>query len=295
MQYRYDTTIERTVYPATEVDDASAAWLTLCLAEMLDDWFGQMHRTLYREGDAQLQLGYQAISFPTADYAENYGPLVMQINTSWPLQSFGTARNGELVGISFSPEKKKLRMSQHSTSGTWYESLDGLYLNLQFPDAASARCLAILLQAAETGQPVVALPWKDAAFLESQQLASPDRTLSYCYVALHGEEQPDPLACLTGLTLEQKQSLWQLFLEGKAYPPEFEWLWDQLSESAPPPDWTEWSLALYQVLDRLHFHFVCSGSQFELQDGDGKRLYFSVDHNTGAERVLMKVLFPLNR
>ena len=84
------------------------------------------------------------------------------------------------------------------------------------------------------------------------------------------------------------------FLEKHLVPPEFEWVRDALLQDGVP-NWIEWHLALYRTLEQLGIRFLCNGSQFELLDSAGKRLYFSVDHTTAVEHVLMKILFPQNQ
>ena len=49
------------------------------------------------------------------------------------------------------------------------------------------------------------------------------------------------------------------------------------------------------MLEQLKIRFLCRRDQFELLDGEGKRLYFSVEHAEAAEQVLMKILFPLHQ
>lgn len=117
----------------------------------------------------------------------------------------------------------------------------------------------------------------------------------YCYVSLDTDSaQENPVVCLSGLQLQQKETLWRLFLEKHLVPPEFEWLRDALLQDGVQ-NWIEWHLALYRTLEQLGIRFLCSGGQFELMDSAGKRLYFSVDHTNAAEHVLMKILFPLNQ
>ena len=140
----------------------------------------------------------------------------------------------------------------------------------------------------------VALEWEYADFLEQQRLARIDRTLSYCYVSLEEEESADPVGWLSGLTLQQKCELWRMFLGKRLFLPEFEWLRDAMLQGAVP-NWIEWHLALYRVLEEENIRFFCKDGQFELLDKEGHRIYFGVDHSEAAEQVLMKVLFPLNQ
>ena len=62
--------------------------------------------------------------------------------------------------------------------------------------------------------------------------------------------------CLAGLTMEQKEVLWRLFLEKRLLPPEFEWLRNALLKDVAP-NWAEWNLALYHVLEQLKIRFLC--------------------------------------
>ncbi len=55
-----------------------------------------------------------------------------------------------------------------------------------------------------------------------------------CYVQL--AEEAGLSDRLAGLSLEQKQCLWWLFLERRVYPPEFEWLWSELAGDWPGLD-----------------------------------------------------------
>lgn len=235
MRFRYNQTIERTICPKTVAVENSPAWLIICLIKSLNDWLGLPHRVFYRHGDRQLKIGYKVLSFPTDELAENFGSLVSKTDQTWPLEVFGIADSGELIGISFAGDGDSLVMRQQSVSGVWFDELRDLYLTLLLPDIKAARCLFDLLRAVEDGRPAAAMEWEYADFLEQQHLACIDRTLSFCYVYFE-QDCPDdaPLACLLSLTLEQKQKLWLLFLEKRIFPPEFEWLWDTLVNQCAP-------------------------------------------------------------
>jgi len=85
----------------------------------------------------------------------------------------------------------------------------------------------------------------------------------FCYVSLGGiPAQEKPNARLAGLTLEQKSTLWRLFLKVRPLPPEFEWLRDAWMQCSVPHR-IEWRLSLYGVLEQLGIRFICSGNKFE--------------------------------
>ena len=291
MLFRYNFTREQKVRPLIDdVEDETPGRLLLQLIRLLDQWFDGVHKSICSAGSGRLQIGYPAVSMPVGPFGDSYGLVLSRLNEQWPVQCFGTAEeSGELVGISFAEDRGQLLLRQQSISGVWCEELLGLYLEIDLPDAGAADCMAALLLADEREVCTVALDWKYRDFLEGQQLSEPDTTLAFCYVTL-ADDEPSPV---DGLTFPQKQLLWRLFLERQSDPLEFDWVWNSLNQDSLP-DWAEWTLALYQVMNSLHYQFLCDEDQFRLLDGSGKRIYFSVDHASAAERVLMKILFPLN-
>lgn len=295
MRFHYEQMLERQFKAVQLPCGESPARLLIFLARSLKDWFGRPQQIFGPDVSAQLQLGYEISSAPVTEFAQAVGPLIYQVQQTWPVQIFGMADNNELVELSFSKEGASYRIRQRNVSGIWWENLSDLCLCIDFPDPLAANCMDRILHAVKEGAPTVALEWDCADFLQQQALAQIDRTLSFCYVTLDAiPEQERPTACLAGLTLEQKSELWRLFLKMRLLPPEFEWLRDAWMRNCVPKR-IEWHLSLYCVLEQLGVRFLCSGSKFELVDGKGDRMYFGVDHFNAAEQVLMKLLFPLNQ
>ena len=294
MLFCYNKVLEQTVLPDSEAAEDTPAGYLLLLTELLDDWFGQSHITLYQRGENTLRLGWQEVAFPVGEFGESFGLLAERVSRSWQTEAVGIAETGEPVCITFSETEAGLLMTEKNCSGIWQEELLGLYLDAELPDSLSAECMAQILVAAGAGRKAVALDWKYADFLKEQNLAETDPTFTFCYTELC-EECVSELHCrLLGLSEGKKRTLWRLFLQKKGCPPEFEWLWDEINEELPP-DWHEWVLSLYDVMEELNFRIEYGAEKFALLDGEGKRLYFSTDHRAAAERVLMKVLFPLSR
>lgn len=57
---------------------------------------------------------------------------------------------------------------------------------------------------------------------------------------------------------------------------------------------TEWELGLNAALNQLEYSLKISESEFELCDGIGERRYFSFNSEQNAQRVFLKLLFPVN-
>ena len=74
---------------------------------------------------------------------------------------------------------------------------------------------------------------------------------------------------------------------------EFAWLYNRIS-AQELNDRIEWELAVYAALNQLEYALKISKSEFELYDGSGERRYFSFNSEQNAQRVFLKLLFPLN-
>lgn len=113
----------------------------------------------------------------------------------------------------------------------------------------------------------------------------------YCYGNLsEDQEQQDYLDVLS---FPQKVGLWLQFLENRFDYEEFAWLYDRIS-AQELNDRIEWELAVYAALNQLEYALKISKSEFELYDGSGERRYFSFNSEQNAQRVFLKLLFPLN-
>ena len=99
MQFHYDKTLEQKVEAMPSNAEETPAWLMICLAKSLKEWLGQSCRVSYRDGETQLQLGYEVLSVPVLEFAQSYAPLVYKVNSIWPVQIFGMADNRELIEL----------------------------------------------------------------------------------------------------------------------------------------------------------------------------------------------------
>ncbi len=93
--------------------------------------------------------------------------------------------------------------------------------------------------------------------------------------------------------LPAEVGLWLQFLENGIDYEEFAWLYDRISAQELNGR-IEWELAVYAALNQLEYALKISESVFELYDGGGERRYFSFNSEQNAQRVFLKLLFPLN-
>ena len=172
MQFHFEKTLEKRYEPQVTVTNETPAWLMICLAESIKDWIGQSPRIFCKSEEPYLQFGYEVLTFPVAEFAQIFGPLIYAINQAWPVQVFGMGSQDELVELSFTKEGTAPTIQQKNVSGIPCAELRDLYFCVKFPDPLAADCMFRLLDAVEKKSAAVALEWEYADFLEQQDRKS---------------------------------------------------------------------------------------------------------------------------
>ena len=93
MQFHFEKTLEKRYEPQVTVTNETPAWLMICLAESIKDWIGQSPRIFCKSEEPYLQFGYEVLTFPVAEFAQIFGPLIYAINQAWPVQVFGDRKS----------------------------------------------------------------------------------------------------------------------------------------------------------------------------------------------------------
>ena len=88
------------------------------------------------------------------------------------------------------------------------------------------------------------------------------------------------LDALEALSARQKEALWRGFLQDGTQPMEFQWLWDAYREGA---------------VDSLGFAVVNGAGRFTVTGPDGSARSFDLIRGGPAEKLFLKILFPLDK
>ena len=102
------------------------------------------------------------------------------------------------------------------------------------------------------------------------------------------------LDALEALSAWQKEALWRGFLQDGTQPMEFQWLWDAYREGAVD-SLLEWELTLHLTLEALGFAVVNGAGRFTVTGPDGSARSFDLIRGGPAEKLFLKILFPLDK
>ena len=129
------------------------------------------------------------------------------------------------------------------------------------------------------------------AFLTDCGLLAPTEGRLFAYFSWDSEPQTE--CFLSALSANHKLLLWQVFLEDHQQPREFDWLWETYyAEGAHYL--LEWELALRTVMEKLQFQVERSENSYRLLDFTGRERCFDFIKGGAAEKVFLKLLFPVD-
>lgn len=218
--------------------------------------------------------------------------IMAQINKDWPLYIVGTAENGETVYVNVFYDNNKILVKQDSFSGKTTDILTDICFQIVCPDENSTENLMNILNDLNWKTGIIVSKWINLDFLEKNDfIVEKERKGYFCYASIQDDVTTEDY--LESLSFLNKVKIWETFLKYGAASLELEWLNNKIYDGGLY-NHIEWEIALWKTIELLDFSLVVKENLFQIFDSDGKRLYFSVEHNNFAEKALMKILFPLN-
>lgn len=151
--------------------------------------------------------------------------------------------------------------------------------------------MCLLWQSMDRQSGILVAEWDLREIFEREHIPWMQQNTCYCYGNISEDQKKQNY--LEVVSFPQKVNLWLRFLENGVDYTEFEWLYSGILKQNLI-DRTEWELAVYVALNQLSYTLKISELEFELYDGKGEHRYFSFDSEQNAQRVFLKLLFPLN-
>ena len=248
---------------------------------------------LQRPDSPALLLFYPDTVFPWRDLAEVCGGALAGLEGLWPVTVYGTTarrETGELRAAVRADGTAVIRL--RSVSGRPFDQLTGLCLRVEMDTPARAAAWAALCAGSARTRSSAALePAQAAALGDGLPVRRPTGS-RYAYLAW--EEDAGVLDALEALTARQKEALWRGFLQDGTQPMEFQWLWDAYREGAVD-SLLEWELTLQLTLEALGFAVVNGAGRFTVTGPDGSARSFDLIRGGPAEKLFLKILFPLDK
>ena len=239
-----------------------------------------------------LYILFRNFAFSEQDFWQTFGGYLIALRPKWKIGIFGTELSSqETAALLLDQQNGKFYAVQKTISGRYADSIRSLCLRIECANTEDAAMVNLLCQHMDWQSRILVADWDLREAFKQEHIPWLHQSTCYCYGNLsEDQEQQDYLDVLS---FPQKVGLWLQFLENGIDYEEFAWLYDRISAQELNGR-IEWELAVYAALNQLEYALKISKSEFELYDGSGERRYFSFNSEQNAQRVFLKLLFPLN-
>ena len=239
-----------------------------------------------------LYILFRNFAFSEQDFWQTFGGYLIALRPKWKIGIFGTELSSqETVALLLDQQNGKFYAVQKTISGRYADSIRSLCLRIECANTEDAAMVNLLCQHMDWQSGILVADWDLREAFKQEHIPWLHQSTCYCYGNLsEDQEQQDYLDVLS---FPQKVGLWLQFLENGIDYEEFAWIYDRIF-AQELNDRIEWELAVYAALNQLEYALKISESEFELYDGSGEKRYFSFNSEQNAQRVFLKLLFPLN-
>jgi hypothetical protein len=226
------------------------------------------------------------------DLIRVFGTGIARICEDWPLCLFATAAETETCRITAALGNDGVECRMETISGKAYEILNDICLCADCGSEAAA-CLEEAFGTPARTEYCHAVSRRHWDFLRREGIPCCAAGTLYCYFCRQPEDPEAPGAFLRTLSLEKKVSLWKEALADGMDLREFEWLYERY-EKGIFVNLMEWELALQEAMEDLSYRLVNDGRFFAVE-GKKHRRTFDFEQGTAAEKMFLKILFPVVR
>ena len=246
---------------------------------------------VYRlESEPSLWVHFPAACFDCRNFLEEYGGAMSYIHGRYPIAVYGTAEDGESAELSaVRTARNTILYKKRNLSQKDFDCLSDLCVKIGIPDPRLMPVLEDTLRHIVPGRSIVAVPRTPctAALFGGLPEMNPDTAFAY-FNLNRDSDAADPLDVLS---VEQKKTLWLLFLEDGVSAVEFADLLEP-AERGEVPLFT-WELALRLALDTAGIRVAYEPAGFQVAGPGGTRLRFDYLTGSPAEKLFLKILFPV--
>ncbi len=235
---------------------------------------------------------FRDFSFSEQDFWQTFGAYMVVLHSKWKIDIFGAELSSqETVELSINQQNEAFYAVQKTVSGSYADSIRSLCLRIRCANKEEVALMCLLWQSMDRQSGILVAEWDLREIFEREHIPWMQQNTCYCYGNISEDQKKQNY--LEIVSFPQKVNLWLRFLENGVDYTEFEWLYSGILKQNLI-DRTEWELAVYVALNQLSYTLKISELEFELYDGKGEHRYFSFDSEQNAQRVFLKLLFPLN-
>lgn len=247
---------------------------------------------VYQMGKNTVWVYFQGSCFSCDALMGAYGTSLAFASQTHPVVFCGDCKGQETVELTGALVKsdKKVLLKRFSDSGRDFDDITNLCLRITVEDAVEATEICELIRGIDCFGFSVAV--RRTAYAEKALAGCPQVIPDAYYRYIPMTEPCTPTDCVMQLPIDKQKRLWSLFLEYELSSLEFEYLSKALESGGDFPLFT-WELSLRLALNDAGYSISYGENGFEVRRGDSSRVVYDYEEGSAAERMFLKVLFPV--
>lgn len=281
------------VLPAPCLDRfPSCESLLIDLLVSLSQDFGQTPQVFFQDSSSQLWYYFPGSSVVCDDFFSDYGLVCACIQKKYPLFLYGSTSEKEPAKLAahLSPYENQLLLKKQNISGKDFTQLSDLCVKIETNSRQNALEFFHIFKNFQWQKEFLVMKrteFTEFVFSREEQL-HPDTFFRFIKIQKTGNYDN----CVFSLSVTQWKKLWNLFLHDHISPLEFDFAlsaYDHAKNLYP----FAWDLALRMALNENRICITYHDHDFRITDSSGHRISYNFERGSAAEKLFLKLLFPV--
>ncbi|NFO10568.1 hypothetical protein FDB29_05540 [Clostridium botulinum] len=222
---------------------------------------------------------------------DNYALIIAAVSEKYPIVINGIINDFEEGEIKFFYEEDRLKLNKSNASGKDFLNLSDLCLKINVEKNEEIEILNEALSNIRYNRNCIAIRRKWDKYFSNYSINNNQKVMKYNYIPLETLENKE-YDYINSLSILQMKELWLDFLVDHHTALEFELLYNMFQKRSMEKMHL-WELALRIALSECEFSVEYYNKQFNIIDRDGNHIYYNFESYSSAEKLLLKILFPV--
>ena len=222
---------------------------------------------------------------------DNYSLIIAEVSEKYPIVINGIINDFEEGEIKVFYEEDQLKLNKSNASGKDFLSLSDLCLKINVEKNEEIEILNEALSNIKYNKNCIAIRRKWDKYFSNYSINDNQKVMKYIYIPLETLDNEEE-EYLNSLSILQMKELWLDFLLDHHTALEFELLYNMFQKISMEKMHL-WELALRIALSQCEFSIEYHDKEFNIVDKSGKRVYYNFESSSSAEKLLLKILFPI--
>ena len=253
-----------------------------------------MNPKVYKiEKEHSIWVYYEKACYAVKSFFDEFGISAGLISNKYPILIYGIINDNESASLEsyYDLNDSKVTLIKKNISGKDFDEMTDICVKIEVKNSDLLNSFYELLNDLDYRKSYIAVD--RAKFPEHMfnNMDEEDKNTFYKYIKLDNPYENESF--IDSLSIEQRKELWILFLKDKLSPIDFDYAFERYKDDSLYSLF-EWELALRLALSDMDISVKYNDNNFKIIDKNNKRLYFDYSSDNSAEKLFLKILFPIN-